>query len=76
MLDLQLERPSRLSLVGSPGFFSHVLENDLLKVNKILGVTFFRHKKTSKGRIQNNVFPFNVTEFCGRKIVYNSCLFA
>ena len=54
-----------------PIFF---LENDLLKVDKILGLTFLRQEKTS--RIQNGVFPFTVAEFCARWIVYNSRLFA
>ena len=30
------------------GFFPSFLENDLLKVNKILGLTFLRQEKTSK----------------------------
>ena len=56
-------------------FFLIFLENDLLKVDKILGLTFFSGKKRLR-RIQNGVFPFTVVEFCGRWIVYNSRLFA
>ena len=57
------------------GFFPIPLENALLKVDKILGLTIFLSKERLR-RIQNSVFPFTVTEFCGRWIVYNSCLFA
>ena len=49
------------------------VENDLLKVDKILRLTFLRQEKTL--RIQNGVFPFTVAEFCARWIVYNSRLF-
>ena len=57
------------------GFFRIFLENDLLKVDKILELTFFLGEKRLR-RIQNAVFQFTVTEFCGRWIVYNSRLFA
>ena len=57
------------------GFFPIFLEKDLLKVDKILGLTFFSGKKRFR-TIQNGVFPFTVVEFCGRCIVYNSRLFA
>ena len=57
------------------GFFPIFLEKDLLKVDKILGLTFFSGKKRL-GRIQYGVFPFTFVEFCGRWIVYNSRLFA
>ena len=46
------------------GVFPIFLENNLLKVEKILGLTFFLGKKRLR-RIQNNVFPFTVTDFCG-----------
>ena len=57
------------------GSFPIPLENGLLKVDKIQGLTIFLSKERLR-RIQNSVFPFTVTEFCGRWIVYNSCLFA
>ena len=44
------------------GFFPIFLEKDLLKVDKILGLTFFQARK-------NGVFLFTVVEFCGRWIV-------
>ena len=56
------------------GFFPILLENDLLKVDKILGLTFLGKKRLR--RVQKGVFPFTVTEFCGQWIVYNSRLFA
>ena len=46
------------------GFFPMFLENELLKVAKILGLTFLRQEKTSKDLKQR--FPFTVAEFCGR----------
>ena len=55
-------------------FFPIFLEKDLLKVDKILGLTFFQARKDFKG-IQNSVFPSTVVEFC-RWIVHNSRLFA
>ena len=42
------------------GVFPNVLENDLLKVDRILGLTFYRA----------------VTEVCARCIVHNSRIFA
>ena len=57
------------------GVFPNFLENDLLKVDRILGLTFLRGKKRLQ-RIQKGVFPFTVAEFCARCIVYNSRLFA
>ena len=36
------------------------LENDLLKVDKILGLTFLRQEKTSKN--SKRLFPFTVAE--------------
>ena len=51
------------------GFFPIFLEKDLLKVDKILGLTFFRQEKTSKDSKRR-------FQFCGRWIVYNSRLFA
>ena len=58
------------------GVFVIFLANDLLKVNKILGLTFFRARKDLEGF--KTAFPFTVAEFCARWIVYNSrfCLFA
>ena len=48
------------------GFFPIFLENDLLKVDKMLGLNFLGKKR----------LPLTVTEFCDRWIVYNSRLFA
>ena len=45
------------------GVFPIFLENDLLKVDKILRLTFFKARK-SLGRIQYGVFQFTVAEFC------------
>ena len=56
------------------GVLPSFLENDVLKVDKILGLTFL--KAIRLRRIQNGVFPFTVAEFCVRWIVYNSRLFA
>ena len=56
------------------GIFPKFLENDLLKVDKILGLTFFKARKLQ--RIQDGVFPFTVAEFCARWIFYNSRLLA
>ena len=42
------------------GFFPIFLENDLLKVDKILGLTFFfRQEKTSKDSFMTNKFESN-----------------
>ena len=57
------------------GVFPIFVENDRLKVDKILGLTFFLGKKIL-GRIQYGVFQFTVAEFCARWIVYNSPVFA
>ena len=57
------------------GVFPIFVENDRLKVDKILGLTFFLGKKIL-GRIQYGVFQFTVAEFCARLIVYNSRVFA
>ena len=55
--------------------FPHfVLEKDLLKVDKILRLTFFQARKLRLRGIQNSVFSFTVVEFCGLWIVYNSRL--
>ena len=54
--------------------FPIFLENYLLKVDKILGLTFFKAKKRL-GRIQYGIFQFTVAEFCARWIVYNSRVF-
>ena len=54
--------------------FSHFLDNNLLKVDKILDLTFLRQEKTSKDSKRR--FPFTVAEFFARWIVYNARLFA
>ena len=54
-------------------FFPIFLEKDLLKVDKILGLTFFQARKDFEGF--KTAFC-TVVEFCGRWIVYNSRLFA
>ena len=41
-------------------FFPFFLENGLLKVDKILGLTSFKARKVCLRRIQNGVFPFTV----------------
>ena len=40
------------------GVFPICLENDLSKLDKILGLTFFKAR-----RIQNGVFPFTIAVF-------------
>ena len=72
---LQQYSPPSEWIMCELGFFPIFLENDLLKVDKILGLTFFSGKKRFR-TIQNGVFPFTVVEFCGRCTVYNSRLFA
>ena len=57
------------------GFFPICKEKDLLKVDKILGLTFFLARKDFEG-FKTAFFRFTVAEFCGRWIVYNSRLFA
>ena len=52
------------------GVFPIFLENDLLKDDKILGLTFLRQDKTSKDSKRR------FSEFWARWIVYNSCLLA
>ena len=52
------------------GVFPSFLENDLLKVDKILRLTVLRQEKTCKDSIRG--FQFTVAEFCARWIVYNS----
>ena len=49
------------------GVFPNVLENDLLKVDKVLGLTFLRRENTSKDSKPR--FPFTVAEFCAQWIV-------
>ena len=56
------------------GVFPNVLENDLLKVDKVLALTFLRRENTSKDSKLR--FPFTVAEFCAQWIVYNSRSFA
>ena len=56
-------------------FFPIFLEKDLLKVDKILGLTFFQARTDFEG-FKTAFFPSTVVEFCGRWIVYNSRLFA
>ena len=53
-------------LSGFPIF----LEKDLLKVDKIIGLTFLRQEKISKDSKRR----FSI--YCARWIVYNSRLFA
>ena len=72
---IQQYSPPSERIMCEQGFFPIFLEKDLLKVDKILGLTFFSGKKRLR-RIQNGVFPFTVVEFCGRWIVYNSRLFS
>ena len=57
------------------GVFSYFLENDLSKVDKILGLTFL-FKARKDWRIVNVFFPFSVADFFARCNVYNSRLFA
>ena len=57
------------------GVCPNFLENDLLKVDKILGLTLYRTRKDFEG-FKNGVSPFTVAELCARCIVYNSRLFA
>ena len=57
------------------GVCPNFLENNLLKVDKILGLTFYRTRKDFKG-FKNDVCPFTVAELFARCIVYNSRLFA
>ena len=57
------------------GVFPISLENDLLKVDKILGLTFFKVRKDLEG-FNTVFFQFTVAEFCGRWIVYNFRVFA
>ena len=56
------------------GVFSLFLENDLLKVEKILGLTFLRQGKTSKHSIRR--LPNYRSWVLCSMIVYNSGLFA
>ena len=58
------------------GVFPNFLENDLLKVDKIPGLTFFKAIRKRLRRIQNGFFPVTVAEFYARWTVYNSRLFA
>ena len=57
------------------GFFPIFLEKDLLKVDKILGLTFFQARKDFEG-FKTAFFHLLSVEFSGRWIVYNSRLFA
>ena len=54
-------------------FFPILLENDLLKVDKILD--FLGGRKRLR-RIQNGIFPFTVTEFCGRWIMFTTPIYS
>ena len=58
------------------GVFPIFLENDLLKVDKILGMTFFKARKDLEGFNTAFFNQFTVAEFCARWIVYNSRVFA
>ena len=55
--------------------FLFFLESDLSKVNKILGLTFFKAEKTLEDR-KRFFFPFTVAVFVARCNAYNSRLFA
>ena len=57
------------------GVFLIFLENDLLKVDKILGLTFFKARKDLEG-FNTAFFNLLYQEFCARWIVYNSRVFA
>ena len=57
------------------GVFPIFLENDLLKVDKILGLTSFKARKDLEG-FNTAFFHFIVAEFCAQWIVYNSRVFA
>ena len=67
------------------GVFPIFSENDLLQLDKILGLTFFKARKDFEGFkngvlpftiIVNGRTPFSIAEFCARCIVYSSRLFA
>ena len=58
------------------GVFPIFLENDLLIVDKILGLTFFKARKDFEGFKTAIFHLLSVAEFCARRIVYNSRLFA
>ena len=45
---IQQYLPPSAWIMSELGFFPIFLEKDLLKVDKILGLTFFRQEKTSK----------------------------
>ena len=53
------------------GAFPSFLENDLLKVAKILGLIFFKEKEKTWKDLK---WRFSI--YCARWIVYNSRLFA
>ena len=72
---IQQYSPPRERIMCELSFFPILLEKDLLKVDKILGLTFLQARKDFEG-FKKGVFPFTVVEFCGRWIVYNSRLFA
>ena len=55
------------------GVFPIFLENDILKVDKVLGLTFFKVRKELEGF---NTAQYTVAEFCARWIVFNSRVFA
>ena len=71
---IQQYSPSSEWIMCELGVFPKFLENDLLKVDKILGLTFFKARKTWKDSIRR-FFQFTVAEFCARWIVYNSRVF-
>ena len=56
----------------SSAFF---LENELLKVDKILGMAFLKGNK-KLGRIQNGVSPFTAAEFCARWIMLTTPIYS
>ena len=48
------------------GVFPIFLENNLLKVDKILRMTFFKAKEKTWKDSNYGVFQFTVAEFCAR----------
>ena len=57
------------------GVFPIFLENDLLKLDKILGLTFFKSRKDFKGLKTEFIYLLLIAEFCARWIVHNCHLF-
>ena len=68
---IQQYSPPSEWIICELGVFPIFLENDLLKVDRILGLTYFNVSLSQYG-----VFQFTAAEFCARWIVYNSRVFA